>query len=116
MRSLWIRFTVGELFAGSILADLADKVSSLEFGVVEHVPHTKNQKKRPAAADTAVGPTPKKVDITYLKNIMKERGLNPTGSQTWISRRIKLGQLKRVARNVYHVLNEEALRGSAQSV
>jgi len=50
MRHLRITFTTGEDKAGSILADLADKVSNLDFAVVEEVPFHRN-KPAPAKQD-----------------------------------------------------------------
>jgi hypothetical protein len=43
MRTLRISFTVDEQAAGSVLADLADRVSNLDFNVIEEVPHTQNR-------------------------------------------------------------------------
>lgn len=43
MRVLRISFDVTEDRAGSVMADLADKVDNLSFGLVAQVPHDKNR-------------------------------------------------------------------------
>lgn len=68
MRNLKISFVANEDKAGSILADLAGKVSNLDFEVVEEVPFHRN---KPAHAPVAtIGLTPSRKGTTGKNSVI----------------------------------------------
>jgi hypothetical protein len=72
MRNLKISFTVDEAKAGSILADLSDRVSSVDYEVEEEVPFHRNVP-RPAANGYKAPPSraSKSMDRTPIPDIFK---------------------------------------------
>ena len=68
MRFLRITFTTGEDKAGSILADLASKVSNLDFEVVEEVPFHRN--KSAHAPVLSLGLTPSRKGTTGKSSVI----------------------------------------------
>lgn len=66
MRRIWVRFVSTEDKVGGILADLADRVMSVDYGVEVDVPHNKN---KPAKSNTKdKTPTLKGTIIDALKH------------------------------------------------
>lgn len=68
MRYLKITFTTNEDKAGSILADLSGKVSSLDFEVVEEIPFHRN--KRAHAPVVVPGLTPSRKGTTGKLSVL----------------------------------------------
>lgn len=117
MRILQITFAVSEKDAGSILADLADRVSNLNFEVIQRVPFTKNMKRRKNGKKPhrATGPrvdTQKKAMkiLGYVDSVfrasdaaeaMNKNGLEGKGVSSFLFRQVKYGNLKKVGKGEY---------------
>lgn len=86
-RRIWIRFNISEEEAGGLLADLAEKVTGLEFGVVEEIARPKKSKPRPMAAVR-----PKRITVpAKRKRIDLSEGIRA------VKARVKLGGVEGVS-------------------
>ena len=107
MRTLRISFTVNEQLAGSVLADLADRVQNLDFGVIEDVPHTKN---KPRIKTKGNGANIVDTLITFLKTdqhvkdmrkALTQAGYKPGSLNGALHKLIKSKHVKRVGPGRY---------------
>jgi hypothetical protein len=71
MRTLRISFTVDEGLAGSILADLGDRVQHVEYHVIEEVPYNKNRPKANGVDTNAPATTVSSVILDVFKDKLK---------------------------------------------
>lgn len=125
MRCLRITFVVSEDVAGSLLADLAGRVSQLDFEVEEPVPQTKNApaKKRvvkraranskPTMQGSAIPKMcqdsgllgGKTLDVVQMRKVLADNGLSPTSYSHALILLQNRGLIKKTAeRGVYEVI------------
>jgi len=111
MRTLRISFTVSEEAAGSVLADLADRVQNLDFGVIEQVPHTKNKthkngEARPVKNDSLAGTVITTLStgnksIQEMKDALMAGGFAAASLNGVLHKMQKDKTVKRIGHNLY---------------
>lgn len=101
MRKLRISFTVDEVAAGTVLADLADKVQDLDFNVIEEIkkPSKKNgySVNGIILASIAAGAT----SSAEMKANLQSVGYAPGSLNSALYQLMKKKQVKRVGPNEY---------------
>lgn len=107
MRVLAVSFEVTEDKAGSILADLADRVSSLSFGLVVPVAHDKNRPRTLHAAEAGKAATAEERLLEIIRSASRplmardcavawsHLGHRPRSMYTALSRLIRKKKLRR---------------------
>lgn len=119
MRILRISFTTTEADAGGVLADLAGRVSALDFNVVERIPYHKNRplllngpsKKKggssiPGLFRTSTLAKQDRVTVEQLKGMLQDAGMSPRSYSHAIILLVKEKCIQRtMMRGVYAVIN-----------
>lgn len=110
MRTLRISFTVKEDKAGGLLADLADRVENLDFGVIENVPHTKNaprKKNGSSVMSTLLSALKSEKTIPDLKIALEKNGFSPGSLNSALHKLMGEKRAKRVGPGMYLTTGKE---------